>query len=174
MPRIDCFPDHVERWAALRTSAHWEKQLAEALARCGVPVYLPLMTRVSVYESKRQKIDVPLFAGYVFCSERDFRGNPAVPPAIRSRVAQLLTPPDHVQLCEELAGIAGFLANRRLVQERIVGRPGETVRVVGGLFAGQHGIIRRLKPDEQQIVLEITFLGVRIEVDVEEHRLQKV
>src|SRR5262245_22234811 len=111
-------PAQIERWVALRTSARWEKALAEALERCRVPTFLPLMTKVSVYKSKRQETEVPLFGGYVFCSEADFRGNKSVPPAVRNRIAQVLTPPDPAELLRELRDIAEFLSSHRLVQER--------------------------------------------------------
>jgi transcription antitermination factor NusG len=168
------FPAQVERWVALRTSARWEKSLADALERCRVPTYLPLMSKISVYRSKRQTTYVPLFGGYVFCSEPDFRGNKAVPPPVRNRIAQVLAPPDPDQLRGELLGIAEFLASHRLVQERVYGRPGDVVHVAGGLFAGQLGVIRWLKPRERKIVLEIKFLGVRLEVDVEDHLIQRI
>jgi transcription antitermination factor NusG len=168
------FPETVERWVALRTSAKWEKSLAAALERCRVPTFLPLMTKISVYRSKRQATEVPLFGGYVFCSEADFRANKAVPPAVRNRIAQVLPPPDPEELRRELLGIAEFLASHRLVQERVYGKPGDTVRIAGGLFAGQVGVIRLLKPRERKIVLEIKFLGVRLEVDVEEHLIERI
>lgn len=167
-------PDHVIRWAALRTSARWEKQLAAALGKCNVPVFLPLMTKVSVYKSKRHAAEIPLFPGYVFCSETDYRGNPAVPPAVRDRVAQILRPTDYEQLRRELNGISALLASRALVQERVYGRPGDTVRIVGGPFRGEVGMISRLKPGAGRIVLEISFLGARLEVDLDEHAVRKI
>ena len=48
------------------------------------------------------------------------------------------------------------------------------MRVVGGLFAGQLGVIRGLKPKDRKIVLEIKFLGARLEVDIEEQQVQKL
>jgi transcription antitermination factor NusG len=168
------FPAKVRRWVALRISARWEKSLAAALERCQVPTFLPLMTKLSIYRSKRQSTEVPLFGGYVFCSELDFRGNKAVPPTVRNRIAQILAPPDPEELRRELLGIAEFLASHRLVQERVYGKPGDVVRVAGGLFAGQVGVIRWLKPEERKIILEIKFLGVQLEVDVEEHLIQKL
>jgi len=166
-------PDHVRRWVALRTSARWEKQLAALLGRCNVPVYLPLMTKLSVYRSKRRAAEVPIFPGYVFCSEDDYRGNRAISPTIRNRVAQILPPSNYDELRRELQGISEFLASRELVQERVYGRPGDTVRIIRGPFAGEVGTICRLKPGRRQIVLTISFLGARLEVDIEEHLLQK-
>ncbi|MFL5341383.1 MAG: transcription termination/antitermination protein NusG [Gemmataceae bacterium] len=164
--------DRVPRWTALRTSAHWEKQIAAALSGCDIPVYLPLMSQVTVYRSKRRTADVPLFSGYVFCSETDFRDNPKVPAAIRKKIAQMLRSPEPERFRQELRDVAELLRNRRLVQERVFGRPGDVVRVVGGPLHGSEGVIRRLKPEKRLIVLEITFLGVRLEVELEEHQIR--
>src|SRR5687767_15105392 len=126
------FPDAVERWAALRTAARWEKSLADALAAAGVPVFLPLLTRLTTYKSKQRESRVPVFGGYVFCSEADFVGNKAVTPAVRAKVAQILRPPDAAKLRSELKAVAELLTDRELVQERLVGGVGDVVRIVGG------------------------------------------
>jgi transcription antitermination factor NusG len=165
--------DEVPRWAVLRTSARWEKRLAEVLTAVGVPAYLPLMSKVTTYRSKRRTAESLLFSGYVFCSETDFLGNPRVPPAVRKKVAQVLRAPDPEELRRELRDIAELLCNRQLVQECVFGRPGTVVRVVGGPLRGVEGVISRLKPEKRVIVLEITFLGVRQEVELEEHHIAK-
>ncbi len=163
----------VERWAALRMSARWEKQIAEALRELGVPTFLPVMTRVVRYKSKRHETEIPLFSGYVFCSEQDFRDNRQIPPGIRRRIAQLLVPPDYAVLRQELLEIAEFLSDNRLVQERLVGRPGDLVRVKGGMFAGQSAIIRKLHPDQRRLTLGITFIGVQLEVVLDEDQVER-
>ena len=92
------FPEQVTRWAVLRTAARWEKKLAELLSNIGVPVFLPLMSRLTTYSDKRRTVHVPVFGGYVFCSELDFLGNPRLSPGVRSKVAQVLRPSDPEQL----------------------------------------------------------------------------
>src|SRR5262245_64834131 len=99
---IPQFPETVPRWAALPTAAKWEKKLAELLSAAGVPVFLPTMTRLTSYASRRRAVQVPVFGGYVFCSEPDFLGNTAVTPGTRSKVAQVLRPPDPARLRPDL------------------------------------------------------------------------
>jgi hypothetical protein len=77
-------PD-VDRWAALRTAARHEKKVGADLADVGVPVFVPLLTRLTRYASKSQAAEVPLFSGYVFCSEGHFAGNDRVPTATAPR-----------------------------------------------------------------------------------------
>ena len=84
-----------------------------------MPVFLPLVTRLTKYASKTQTTDLPMFGGYVFCSELHLAGNERVPRATRAQIAQILRPPDYTILKAELEGIAVVTANHRLVQERV-------------------------------------------------------
>jgi transcriptional antiterminator RfaH len=166
--------EQILNWVALRTSARWEKNIADALCRCSIPVYLPLLTKFQTYRSRRRAADVPLFPGYVFCSEKDFCGNRSVPQQVRNRVAQVSRPADYELLRHELLVVSNLLASRQLLQERVYGKPGDTVQVIGVPFAGEYGVVCQSKPNKRIVVLEISFLGVRVEVDLEEHLIQKV
>ena len=168
------FPEAVTRWAALRTAARWEKKLADLLSAAGVPVFLPTMTRLTSYTSRRRTVQVPVFGGYVFCSEPDFRGSAAVTPGTRAKVAQVLRPPDPERLRAELRAIAELLTDRELVQERLAGAVGDVVRIVGGPLTGYQGTVVRVKPNRWQLVLEVSFLGARLEVEVDERLVEKV
>jgi hypothetical protein len=167
------FPDEVERWAALRTAANWEKKLAGLLADSGVPVYLPLMTRLTEYAGKRREVHVPLFGGYVFCSEPDFLGNRQITPVTRAKVAQILRPLAPETLRAELKTLADLLCDRVLVQERLIGGVGDVVRITGGPLTGFQGTIIRTKPNQWQIVLEVSFLGARLDVEVDERMVER-
>ena len=167
------FTDSVTRWAALRTAARWEKKLAGLLTDRGVPVFLPLMTRLSEYKGKRRAVEVPVFGGYIFCSETDFLGNPSITPAIRAKVAQVLRTPDPDKLRAELRSMAELLTHRELVQERFAGGIGEVVRITGGPLTGYQGAIVRVKPNKWQVILEVSFLGARLEVEVDERLVER-
>ncbi|MCX8139757.1 MAG: KOW motif-containing protein [Gemmataceae bacterium] len=164
----------VERWAALRTAARWEKSLAQALEQAGVPVFLPLLTRWTSSQGRRRESLVPLFSGYLFVSEPDFLGNPRVLAATRRKVAQVLRPPDPRRLHAELLDLARLLSERQLVQERLVAQVGDVVRILGGPLQGFLGRVVRLKPNRWALVLEISFLGLRLEAEVDERWVEKV
>jgi transcription antitermination factor NusG len=167
------FDPKVETWVALRTSARWEKKIATLLQSSDVPVFVPLMSRVIQYPGKRQLTEIPLFSGYVFTSESDFIGNAKVPISCRNQVAQVLRPSDPTRLSEELARIADLIQNHQLVQEKIYGQPGERVVIKSGSFAGHEGIILDLKPNKKMLVVEVSFLKCRLEVEIEEHLVEK-
>ena len=82
--------------------------------------------------------------------------------------------PDPERLRTELRGLAALLADRQLVQERLVGGVGDVVRVVGGLLAGHEGRVVRVKPNRWVLVVEVSFLGARVDVDLDERDLEKV
>jgi transcription antitermination factor NusG len=163
----------VTRWAVARTAARWEKVVAEELVASGVPVFLPLLTRVTTYRGKRRSVRVPVFGGYVFFSEETFTGNARVPVACRKRIAQILRTTDYHRLSEELQQVDALLRNHELVQEKLYGKPGERVRINGGPFVGFTGTIRELSPTRRQILLEISFLNRQIPVDIAEDQIEK-
>jgi hypothetical protein len=174
MPDLIPFPPGVERWAALRTAARWEKKLVGVLAAAGVPVFLPLMTRFTTSHGKRRAARVPIFPGYLFASEPDFLSSKRLTPGTRAKVAQVLRPPDPTLLRTELHGIADLLTSRQLVQERLVGGVGDVVRILGGPLAGHEGRVVRVKPNRWVLVIEVSFLGARLEAEVDERLIEKV
>lgn len=164
------FPDSVRDWVALRTAARWEKQVAALAASATVPVFLPLVTKLTRSAGKLRSAEVPLFPGYVFAGA-GFVGNKAVPQACRNKVAQVLRPTAPETLYAELCEVGLLLRDRELIQERAVGRPGDLVRVVGGPAAGWAGKIVKLKPNRFVVVIEVSLLGDKILVDVDERWL---
>jgi transcription antitermination factor NusG len=164
----------VEQWAALRTSARWEKQIAGSLRAAGVPAFLPLIAKSTQYRGKIKLVEVPLFEGYVFCAETHFLGNPAVPQATRKKIAQVIRTANPTSLRGELAEVAAFISRSTLVRERLFGMPGERVRIVHGSLEGLEGKIVRLKPDKRQIVIALALIGSVVEVDVDEALLEKL
>lgn len=173
-PLATPFPDAVTRWVALRTAARWEKKLAGLLGMAGVPAFLPLMGRLTNYPGKQRAVQVPVFGGYVFCSEPDFLDNHRITPGTRAKVAQVLRPPDPERLRTELKSIGELLADRELVQERLVGGVSDVVRITGGPLTGYQGTVVRVKPNRWQLVLEVSFLGARLEVEVDERMVERV
>ncbi|HEX3147584.1 MAG TPA: transcription termination/antitermination NusG family protein [Gemmataceae bacterium] len=164
----------IDRWTVLRTSARWEKKIAEELADVDVPVFLPLVTRLTRYASKTQTTELPMFGGYVFCSERHFVGNQRIAHATRKQVAQVLRPPDYAILKAELEEIAAVTANHRLVQEKVYGQIGDRVVIMAGAMTGTEGKILQLRPNQRRLRLEVTFLGVLMDVELDETLVVKL
>jgi transcription antitermination factor NusG len=69
--------------------------------------------------------------------------------------------------------MAQLLTNRELVQQRLVGQVGDVVRITGGSLRGYQGKIVRVQPNRWQVVLEISFLGARLDVEVDERMVER-
>ena len=162
------FPLSVRDWVALRTSARWEKRVATLVTEAHVAVFLPTVRRVTAYRGKKRAVQVPLFPGYVFTSSSGYLDNPAVPKSCREKVAQVLRPSDADSFREELLKVAGLVTDRKLIQERVVGQPGDRIRVVGGPLTGNEGTIVKLKPNKYAVIVELSLIGARLEVELAE------
>lgn len=163
----------VIQWAVAHTRARCEKKVAGDLLASGVPVFLPLMRRVTRYKNKAKTSQLPTFPGYVFFSETHFADNAKIPRMCRAQIAKILRPPDYDILKNELAFISGLLTDHELFQECVLGKPGDIVLITGGSLTGCEGKILRLKPNRRTVVLEISFLGLQLEAEVEEHLVVK-
>ena len=164
----------VERWAAIRTSAHWEKKAAERLAAAGVAVFLPTLTRETRYKTRKNVSQLPLFPGYLFFDEGRLPELAQLGPRAKDYIAQVLRPPDYAVLRTELQHIAALLQDGHLVQSKVYGLPGETVRITRGSFKDLEGKILRQLPGSNRFVLAISFLGLSVEVEVADRAIQKV
>ena len=167
------FDSSVVEWAAIRTAARWEKKVVESLGAAGIPVFLPTLTRSVRYKTRTNVLEIPLFAGYVFF---DHSRSPQLPrrPDQTKYIAQIIRTEDPVTLRSELTAIAEFLHNNQLVQERVFGAVGEVVRIRSGSFKDYHGTVVRQLPNKNRLVLSISYLGLALEVIVDDRAVQRI
>lgn len=164
----------VKRWGAIRTSARWEKKTAECLATAGIPVFLPTLARITCYKTRKNVSQLPLFPGYLFFDEGRMQDLPTLAPAAQRYIAQVLRPPDYTLLRTELRNIARLLQDNRLVQSKVFGMPGETVRITRGSMKNLEGRITRQVEGRNRLVVAISFLGLSVEVEIADRAIQKV
>ena len=168
------FDQAIERWAAIRTSARWEKKAVQTLSRVGVPVFLPTWTRISRYRTRKNIAQIPLFPGYLFFDESRIETISRLSPASKRFVAQIIKPSDYATLKRELREISEIISNHHLVKEKVFGIVGETVRITRGSFKNFEGKIARQIDAGNRFVLVVSFLGLSVEVEVEDQALEKV
>ena len=164
--------DSVSEWAAIRTAARWEKKLAETLCASQIPTFLPTLTRVSRYATRKNVVELPLFAGYVFFDHSRIADLPRRPDQ-QKYIAQIIRTADPLTLKTELTTISEFMKNNQLVQERVFGKVGEEVRIKSGSFRGFEGAILRHSPNQGRLVLAISYLGLSLEVTVDEAMVER-
>ena len=165
--------ESVREWAAIRTAARWEKKLAEALHASRIPTFLPTLTRVSHYKTRKNVVEIPLFGGYVFFDHSRIAELPRRPDQ-QKYIAQIIRCEDTETLKAELSGISNFMKNNELIQERMFGRIGEVVRIKSGSFKDYEGSIVRYAPNKGRLVLSISYLGLALEVIVDNSVVERL
>ena len=59
-------PADEQSWFAVQTKARHEKRVAAELEEKGLVAFLPLSTEVHQWSDRKRKVELPLFAAYVF------------------------------------------------------------------------------------------------------------
>jgi len=152
-------------WHALVVRPQHEKAAARLLAASGLEEFLPLYRSRRRWSDRVKEIDLPLFAGYLFCRFR---------PEERLRV--LLIP--------GVSGIVGFGGRPAPVEEGEIAairrmtacgsrlepwpylKAGQRVRIERGPLRGLEGVLERGK-DYWRVVVSVELLqrSVAVEID---------
>ncbi|HMD31875.1 MAG TPA: UpxY family transcription antiterminator [Candidatus Acidoferrales bacterium] len=146
-------PDPAAPWFALYTRSRFEKQVAEQLERKRVSVFLPLRMEVHRWQDRYQKVEVPMFRGYLFVQ---------LPPESPERTAVLRTPGvvrivGFGQRDSEVPG-EQIASLRRLADEGVLLHPhrylkiGQRVKIANGALAGMEGILVRIRKQDRLVV----------------------
>ncbi|HEX9951946.1 MAG TPA: UpxY family transcription antiterminator [Rubricoccaceae bacterium] len=127
-------------WRVFYTKPRAEKRVAERLAASGLDVFLPLRTTLRQWSDRQQRVEVPLFPGYLFaCVDERARLGALEDEGVVKTVhfgGVLAVVPDR-----EMALIRALAASPERVEA--VGRDafplGAEVYVLRGPLAGVHG-----------------------------------
>ena len=165
--------ESVRNWAAIRTAARWEKKAADVLGALSIPVFLPTFRRVVQYKTRKASSEIPLFSGYLFFDETRLEDLNRLSPPSKKYVAQVLRSPDPNLLCSELRTLASVLNDYELIQSKMFGAIGDTVRVKSGVFSQYEGRIVRYGAMHNRLVLSVSYLGLSVEVEIEDRNVEK-
>ncbi|MEN6537972.1 MAG: UpxY family transcription antiterminator [Bryobacteraceae bacterium] len=155
------------RWYALRVKPHHEKAVARALKVNNFEEFLPTYRSRRTWSDRNTDLDLPLFAGYVFCRF-----------AYEDRVPVLRTPGvvSIIKFCsipapiadQEIEAIRVMLASGLRVSPWQYLREGTRVQIEHGPLRGLHGVLLRTK-DCWRVVVSVAMLqrSVAIEIDRE-------
>jgi transcription antitermination factor NusG len=154
----------VEAWYAIRVRSNQEKHVAASLAGKGLECFLPSYHKVSRWTDRVKKIELPLFAGYVFSR---FDAARRLPVLSTPGVFQILgnvngpLPVDEA----ELEAIRRLTTSGRPVLPWPDLQAGDAVVVEHGPLAGARGILLRVK-DECRLVASLTLLQRSVAVEL--------
>src|SRR5271154_2545633 len=146
-------PDPAAPWFALYTRSRFEKQVAEQLERKRLPVFLPLRMEVHRWQDRYQKVEVPMFRGYVFAQ---------FPMDSAERVAVLRTT-GVVRIvgfgqtysevpADQIASLRRLSDQGVLLHPHLFLRIGQRVKIANGALAGMEGILVRIKKQDRLVV----------------------
>jgi len=153
------------RWYAAYTRANHERRVADQLLDRGVENFLPQYESVRKWKDRRVRLQMPLFAGYVF-----------VHLALQNRLKVLQVP--GVAYLVGFGGLPTALPETEMeimrsgLSQGLRAEPhpflsvGRRVRITSGPFTGLEGILKQRKNNLRVVVsLELIQRAVAVDVD---------
>jgi transcription antitermination factor NusG len=152
-------------WYALTVKPNHEKSAAQALESKAVEVFLPLYRARRRWSDRVKELDLPLFAGYVFCRYA---------PPERARVLATPGVTSVVGFGNKPAAVpeAEIESVRTMVSSGLPLSPwpflkiGERVRIEAGPLSGVEGILTQVK-DAWRVVVNVELLQRSVAAEVE-------
>jgi transcription antitermination factor NusG len=161
---MERLPEETQ-WFAVRVKSRHEKKVSATLEYKGLESLLPLYLARNTWSDRTQKVELPLFPGYVFCKTDRL-----------NRVPILSTPGviDVVRFGRDPAAVnpEEIAALQRLVSSGLLAQPwprlevGQPVEIDEGPLAGISGVVIEVKK-RPRLVLSVTLLcrAVLVELD---------
>lgn len=156
-------------WYAIYTRSRHEEKVYDRIREKKIEVFLPLIERWSRRRDRRKRIQVPLFPGYLFVwTQMD---QYAYYEILKTQsVVRILCSggvpapiPD-----EQINGIQILMKNNMAITPCQYLKEGERVRVVNGPLVGIEGILIKIKPNKNRLVLSIDLIKESVSVELDE------
>jgi len=155
---------YIGRWWVLHTRARNEKVVAKALANQRIQYFLPLIRYRRTYGGRINRVEIPLFPGYVFlCGCPEDR----LVALKTNRIANVLEVADQEQLKHDLRQIS------RTVESGVYPglRAGARCRVTAGGLIGLEGVVLR-RQGLWRVYVGVEFLGQSAELQIDPSLLE--
>jgi transcription antitermination factor NusG len=162
------------RWYAVHTRSNFEKRVSTELSAKGIETFVPSYQEVHQWKDRKQKVEVPLFAGYVFTRFAD-RAETRIAVLRTAGVARILggvgtiePVPDH-----EIEAVRSLLAANVSCYACPILREGAWVRVIRGALAGAEGLLVRIK-SQTRLVVSVTLLSRSVAAEIDAGDVQPI
>lgn len=150
-------------WHVLHVMSRQEKALSRILVSQGTHHYLPLVSEARCHGSRRVRVNLPLFPGYLFLwGTRD----EAFEADRTRRVVNLIRVLNQDGLERELDDLYRALSQGAPLTANEAIQVGERVKVRSGPFEGLAGRVSR-RSGRSRLVLQVTTLGCAASLDIE-------
>jgi transcription antitermination factor NusG len=161
----DAMIQKEQPWYALQVRPRYEKQVATTLLNKGYEGFLPLYRCKRRWSDRIRQIELPLFAGYLFCRLDITRRLPVLttPGVIQFvGIGKTPLPVDEREISSVLAVVTAGLD----AEPHPYLRAGQRVRIDHGTLSGVEGIVQVSKKPARLIVsVSLLQRSVSIEID---------
>lgn len=149
-------------WYVLYTKTRNEKKVADSLVKMGITTYCPLVTTVKQWSDRKKKIQQPLFSSYVFVNLSEHERDVVFQVAGVVRYLFWLGKPAVIR-DEEIHTLQKWLdSNYQKVAIQSI-QSGDTIILKEGVFKGQSGIVKELRGNKIQLLLETLGFIITLE-----------
>jgi transcription antitermination factor NusG len=160
------------QWHAVYTRHQHERAVATVLSEKGFEVFHPTYRVVHRWKDRDKKLELPLFAGYLFFAD-----------GMDRRLEILSTPGVHMILMagsvpavipnQEMEAIRRAVSSSLAIEPHPLISEGDVVRVKSGPLTGVQGILQR-KRDQFRLVLSIQMLGRAAAVEIDAFAVERI
>jgi transcription antitermination factor NusG len=159
--------DNVANWYAVHTRSNFEARVATQLVAKGFEHYLPAYEETRQWKDRRQKINVPLFSGYVFARFHD-TAEERIRVLATTGVAAVLGCGGRLEPVreEELTAVRRLLDSRAVCMPHPYLKKGDWVRVRRGPLQGLEGYLVRFKGDAR-LVISVSALAQSVAAELD-------
>ena len=153
-------------WYALTVKHQHEVAARSALEYKGFEALAPTYRARRRWSDRMKEIDLPLFAGYVFCRFAFAERMQVIAAPAVAKVVEFGGAPAEISEAE-IAAIRAVMASRLPVRPWPYLKPGDRVRVERGPLRGVEGTLLREERGCLQLVIGIEMLQRSLAVEVE-------
>jgi transcription antitermination factor NusG len=164
-PQEPFFATADDAWYALRVKPRHEKSTAGFLRNKGYTEFLPLYTSTRRWSDRIQKVEMPLFPGYLFC-RFDFGDRLPIlkTPGVLHIVGMgQLAHPVHEH---EITALQAVVKSGLLMQPWPFLKVGQRVIIQDGPLRNVEGLVADIR-DQRHLIVSITLLQRSVAVCIE-------
>lgn len=152
-------------WYALQVRGRYEDRIASRLEGQGYEWFLPKYQVRRKWSDRMQSVNVPLFAGYLFCRFDPQQRRPIVmTPGVLSIVGVAREPVPIAD--EEIFALQAVVKSGSAAEPHSFLKQGDKVRVEYGPLCGVEGILIGIR-GQSRVILSVTLLQRSVAVDVQ-------
>ncbi len=162
------------QWYAVQTAPRHEKNVATHLLGEGIETFLPLTIELRQWSDRKQRLELPLFPGYLFVRLEDYFSDrlrvmrkSGVVRFIGNQVGALPIPD------EEIGNVRQLLKSRIGCQAHPYLKIGQRVRIREGALKGIEGILVRVAND-RTLVLSVDLIQRSLAVQLQGYDVEVI